>query len=137
MSSMTFRFRNWRRFGAQVDDRVVSKFLDEVADDSKKAFQKGMEGRKSGEWRTGRSGRRIRASAPGEYPAIDTRELYNSIGTRVTPDEATIGTNKFYAIFLRYGTSKMRRRKMSDDALSEGIKTARHYLKRFVKWRRL
>lgn len=137
MSGLNFRFRNWRLFGAEVDSRVVSRFLHEVADDSKEAFQKGMKGRKSGRRYSGRSGRTIRASAPGEYPAIDSGDLYDSIGTRVTPTEATIGTNMFYAIFLRHGTGKMRRRKMSDNALTEGVKTARHYLKGFVKWRRM
>lgn len=132
----TLRVKPWRPFRAVVDGRRISKFLDRVAKDSEKAFHKGMRSAKSGVIYTGRSGRRIRASSPGQYPAIDTGDLDRSISSRVTKDSATIGTSMFYAKFLREGTRMMRRRRMSDDALTEGIKTARHELKEFVKWER-
>jgi phage gpG-like protein len=132
----SIRFSGWRDFEAQKDRSVIRRFLDQVATDSEKAFKRGMRSKKSGKTYSGRSGKRIRASAAGEYPAIDTGELDASIGTRTTDTETTIGTNKFYAKFLREGTGKMARRRMSDDALTEGIKTARHRLKGFVTWKR-
>lgn len=130
------RFKPWREFAARVDQKVIRRFLDQVAKDSEKAFRRGMRGPKSGKVYSGRSGRKIKASAAGEYPAIDTGGLEGSIRTRVTATSATIGTSRFYARFLREGTRHMARRKMSDDALKEGIETARHRLKGFVKWQR-
>lgn len=47
----------------------------------------------------------------------------------------TIGTNRPYSIFLRMGTSRMARRKMSDDALKEGMRAAGR-MGRWVEWAR-
>lgn len=124
----------WRRFGVILDEKVINRFLTAVGKDAEKAFKKGMRSRKSGRVYSGRSGRRIRASAPGEYPAIDTGDLERSIKVRQRKRSVTIGTNTFYAKFLREGTRRMARRKMSDNALEEGIKTARHRLKGFAHW---
>ena len=96
-------------------------------------FKKGMRGAHSGtkNYRTGK-----KRSAGGEYPANDSGALERSIKVQERSTDVTIGTNTFYARFLRDGTRKMARRKMSDNALDEGIKTARHELKGFVKWKR-
>ena len=40
----------------------------------------------------------------------------------MTSNSVTIGTSMPYSGFLRRGTSKMARRKMSDNALEEGMK---------------
>ncbi|UPT53287.1 virion morphogenesis family protein [Synechococcus phage Yong-L2-223] len=58
-----------------------------------------------------------------------------SIRTRTTLTETTIGTNQFYSKFLRDGTRKMARRKMSDDALQEGTEEARKMRFLWVRWR--
>lgn len=134
MSGITFRFRNWRRFGARVDDRVVSRFLRETGDEATKAFQRGMDGRHSGQRYRSKTKGWHRASAPDEYPAVDSGDLRASIGTRITRYSMTIGTRMFYSRFLRFSTSKMRRRKMSDNALREGMARSRKYLSRFAKW---
>lgn len=137
MIGLTLKFKPWRDFGAVIDTRKISKFLDETGDEAKKAFQKGNRSAKSGDYYTGKSGRRIRASSPGQYPAIDTGALDASITVRRSIFSVTIGTTVFYAKFLRYGTVRMRRRKMSDNALEEGIVKSRKHLEGFVKWRRL
>jgi hypothetical protein len=64
-----------------------------------------------------------------------TGGLLGSIRTEVSASEMTIGTNQPYSIFLRQGTSRMGgRRKMSDDALKEGMQGAR--LGKWVEWSR-
>jgi phage gpG-like protein len=117
-----------------MDDRVVSRFLRETGDESERAFRRGMDGKHSGQRYRSKTKGWHRASAPMEYPAVDSSDLRGSIGTRQGRDTITIGTGMFYAKFLRYGTSKMRRRKMSDHALQEGMMKARKHLTRFVKW---
>jgi phage gpG-like protein len=126
-------FRSWRRFKAEKDKTVIKRFLHAVGDASEKAFKRGMRGAHSGteNYRTGK-----KRSAGGEYPANDSGALERSIQVRERATDVTIGTNTFYARFLRDGTRKMVRRKMSDNALTEGIRTARHELKGFVSWKR-
>jgi hypothetical protein len=129
-------FKPWREFLAVFDKRVVNDFLRAVARDSEKAFKDGIRSPKSGRMYRRSGGGSHRASAPGEYPARDTGALEASIGTTVSTWSVTIGTRRFYSRFLRDGTRKMARRKMSDSALTEGVKTARHRLKGFAKWKR-
>jgi len=74
------------------------------------------------------------ASAPGAWPNSRTGRLKSSIRSVVTSDSVTIGTSMPYSGFLRSGTSKMARRKMSDNALEEGVKAGR--LGRWVEWTR-
>lgn len=71
-----------------------------------------------------------------EYPANDTGALYRSAGKTATATRAEIGTGMFYSKFLRDGTKKMRRRKMSDTAMREGIAISRRTMKHWVEWRR-
>ena len=89
---------------------------------------------------TGRIYRRKRgyhqASAPGEFPANDTGRLLASMKRSVSSDEAKIGTNMFYAKYLREGTRKMARRKMSDDAIKEGVEVNKGRAKGWVAWRK-
>lgn len=135
---MTVRllFTAWRRFAGTIHQPTIAGFLAGLAKASERAFKRGIRSPKSGNWYYGRSKRSIQASAPGQYPAIDTGDLDASISTRTTIDSVTIGTNVFYAKFLREGTRKMARRKMSDNALSEGISTSRHKLAGFARWTR-
>lgn len=124
----------WRRFEAYRDRKVDKLFLGGVAEHSEKAFKLGIDSKKTGRIYN-RNGRRQQASAPGEYPAVDTGALRASISTRVTSDSVEIGTSPFYARFLRNGTKIMERRKMSDNAIREGVEGARHLLKGWVKWK--
>jgi phage gpG-like protein len=73
-------------------------------------------------------------SSPGAWPNSRTGRLKGSIRFEVANDSVTIGTNAPYSGFLRSGTSRMARRKMSDNALQEGMKSGR--LGRWVEWSR-
>ena len=75
------------------------------------------------------------ASAPGAWPNNRTGRLSASIRSEVTSDSVTIGTNTHYSGYLRNGTSRMARRKMSDNALEEGIRAAGR-LTKWVEWSR-
>lgn len=114
-------FKPWRPFYAKK--LPLRNWLKKIADASEEAFKSGMSGSSPG------------PSSPGAYPANRTGALSGSISSRVTANSVTIGTNVFYSIFLRTGTSKMARRKMSDSALEEGMKSAR--LTKWVEWSRL
>jgi hypothetical protein len=86
-----------------------------------------------------RGGRRHQASVnrPGaEYPANDSGRLLASLKSRQTKDSATIGTDAHYAKYLRTGTRKMARRKMSDHALTEGAEAAKGQSVGWVQWAR-
>jgi hypothetical protein len=62
-----------------------------------------------------------------------TGSLLASIKYEMGGDEVTVGSNMYYSRYLREGTLPMGgRRKMSDDALEEGMKHAR--LGRWVEW---
>jgi len=50
------------------------------------------------------------ASAPGQAPANDTGALVRSIKVEKKKNESTVYVEKDYAIYLEYGTSKMRPR---------------------------
>lgn len=104
-------FTPWNSFMARKRPLVIKKWLRDVADASDAAF-KNMK-------------QYPPASTPGEYPAIRTGKLRASIRTVVTANSATIGSNMRYSIFLRRGTSRMARRKMSDNALREGVAKSR------------
>ena len=113
-------FKPWRPFIARKKPQEVRRWLKAVGVASEAAFKN--------------MSRYPPASSPGEYPAIRTGRLRASISHVVTSNSVTIGSNMFYSIFLRMGTSKMARRKMSDDALKEGVQKAR--LGKWVEWSR-
>lgn len=117
------RFTPWRKFNAYHDKPAVKRWLHVVADRTEETFKSGM-------------GSYPPASSPGSYPSKRTGNLHGSIRKRVTDTEAEVGSNMFYSIFLRAGTSKMARRKMSDDALKEALPGARSSLGHFARWRR-
>lgn len=127
-------FKPWGRFWAKKNNKIIRQYLRAVKDKSQEIFKRGMLGPHSGRIYARRGGRLHQASAPGEYPANDTGKLLASMRGRVTQIEATIGTNMYYARFLRTGTTKMARRKMSDNALREGRQASRGKLKGFVAW---
>lgn len=118
--NLALAFRAWKRFRADGGD--YHKFLVELAREAKKTFRAGMKGPKSGVTRPGRK----QASAAGEYPAVQTGRLMASIQTRVRGNEMTIGTTAPYARYLAEGTTRMGKRKMSEDALEEAISKVRN-----------
>lgn len=130
------KFTPWGKFRAVEDKSKIRRFLKQVGEESEKAFKKGNRSSKSGIVYSRPGGSSYRASAPGEYPAMPTGRLDSSIKYVVRGNRMDIGTSVFYAKFLREGTRKMRRRKMSDDALKEGLAQARPMLEGWVEWKR-
>jgi hypothetical protein len=92
-----------------------------------------MKGKKSGRFYH-RRGKIHRASAPNEYPAIDTGHLFSTIGGEASTSKAVIGTDAPYSLYLRDGTSKMRKRAMSNHALMDSMNEVK--MGRFIKWTR-
>jgi phage gpG-like protein len=114
-------FKAWAPFHAQYDKKAFKRWLQIVARESEKAFKGGMKGYPP-------------ASSPGQYPAIRTGRLRGSVATRVTDNSVVIGTHMPYSGYLRSGTRMMKRRKMSDNALQEGIEKAKKLSKKWVGW---
>ncbi|QIW87646.1 hypothetical protein Ab1vBOLIVR4_gp129 [Agrobacterium phage OLIVR4] len=137
---MKIEFRPWKRFYASQDQRVIQRFLSEAADVVLKRLRDGLRNPpKTGKFYTGRSKRRIQASvnrALAEYPARDTGDLLRSAKRRVGRDEMEVGTGMFYSNFLRDGTSKMARRKMSDTSMEESLPKLEGKIGRFAYWKR-
>lgn len=116
------RFTPWRPFHAFRDLSRVRAFTRAVEREGVRRFKAGM-------------GHYPPASAPGAWPNRRTSRLHASVAGRSSQWEATIGSGMFYSIFLRMGTRKMARRKMSDNALREAIPAARPALRGFARWR--
>ena len=132
---MRARFQPWRAMRAEFDRKAVRAFVSDAAEATEDAFKAGM--------RSGKSGRIYRrkrgshqASAPGEYPAIDSGALIATVGKKVRAMDMEVGSSaKPYALYLRTGTGKMARRKMSDDALKEALPGVRSRLKAWARFR--
>lgn len=57
--------------------------------------------------KTGRYWKRV-SSAPGEAPAVQSGQLYNSLQMKVSGKlERTVGTTAPHGAYLEFGTSKM------------------------------
>ena len=122
MSGFTIEFSPWGKFHARKKPEAIHRWLKGIGDAGVEAFRGGM-------------GSYPGPSAPGAWPNSRTGRLRASIKSEVTSDSVTIGTSMPYSIFLRAGTSKMARRKMSDNALEEGVKAGGR-LTKWVEWAR-
>jgi hypothetical protein len=117
-----FEFRPWGRFGPVHDKNAVRRFLRDGAKIALKTFKDGLRNPPKTGRVYKRKGGLHQASinkTRAEYPARESGALLKSANSRVANDEFEIGSNMYYSRFLRDGTSKMRRRKMSDTALTE------------------
>jgi phage gpG-like protein len=114
-------FKEWAPFWAKRDKAAFKRWLKVVAQESEKAFKGGMKSYPS-------------ASRPGQYPAVRTGKLRSSVSSRVTDNSVIVGSSTPYAGYLRYGTRKMARRKMSDNALKEGMAAAKKRASKWVGW---
>lgn len=128
-----FTFTPWRRLTVKRDKRVDRIFLTGLGRAAAIRFMDAQLWPKSGRWYR-RPGRWHRASARGEYPAKDTGNLRASEDFDVTSNSVIVGNTADYSKWLRDGTTKMARRKMSDNALSESTEGARSLLKGWVRW---
>lgn len=132
---MEFIFTPWRKICAFRDRKVSSEFLRQVAKDAEAELKRGIRSPpKTGRIYQRKHGRH-QASRAGEYPANDTGRLANSAKGKSDSVSATIGTTMFYGKFLRNGTRKMARRKMSDSALGVVVPRALGRLRGFVRWK--
>lgn len=129
------QFKPWRHIQAVHDRAAIRAWLARMAQNAQRAFRAGMEASHGGRVYRRRGGRLHRASAPGDWPAVDTGALKGSIRTQSSDVQMTIGTGQFYAIFLRKGTRKMARRKMSPEALKKGREMTPMSNFRFAKFR--
>jgi hypothetical protein len=121
MTGFTIEFSPWGSFRAKKDTAEIRSWLGRVGAAAEAAFKGGM-------------GSGPGHSAPGAWPNSQTGRLKGSIRHEVSSDSVTIGSNMPYSIFLRAGTRRMARRKMSDDALKEGMQAGQ--LGRWVEWTR-
>src|SRR5262245_65258595 len=110
--SIEIIFTPWAPFFARKRPEEIRRWLQQVATASEQAF------------RSGASAAFPPPSAPGAWPHRRSGGLLGSISSYATDSEAVVGSNMPYSIFLRTGTSLMARRKMSDDALKEGMTKA-------------
>lgn len=113
-------FRQWAPFWAKRDKVAFRRWLKVVAAESEKAFKK--------------MGYYPPASSPNQYPAVRSGRLRASIKSKVTDTMVEISSNTPYAGYLRHGTRKMARRKMSDNALKEGMAAAKRRAEKWVGW---
>jgi phage gpG-like protein len=131
-----FDFIPWRKFCAFKDKKVLSLFLRSVAKDAETRLKEGIRNPpKTGVKRVGRKRASIN-NARQEFPANQTGRLLGSVTSESNANSATVGTTMYYGRYLRYGTRKMRRRRMSDDALSLVVPRSLARLRGWVVWRR-
>ena len=132
---MRMVLEGWGNLRAHYNLHRQKWWLQSVANLSRRVF---VEGIVSGP-HTGRVYRRRgglhQASAPGEFPANETGRLLSSLRTNTTANEAIIGTNTYYAHWLRNGSRRMQRRKMSDDALKAGRAGSVALARGIVHWK--
>jgi len=114
-------FQPWTQFRAVKDKSSLQAWLDAIGEAAEAAFRGGM-------------GSGPGHSAPGAWPNTQSGGLIDSINHETTSDSVTIGTSMPYSGFLRHGTSKMARRKMSDNALQEGMAAASGNMGHWVHW---
>jgi len=118
----TLDLRPWDKFHADMDERVLRVWLNEIAKESRNAFMKGA----------GRHG--PPPSRAGAWPKQVTGALRGSIKAEVQGRMVVVSTSRPYSGYLRSGTSKMGRRKMSDTALEIGMQKAENRMKHWVQW---
>jgi hypothetical protein len=113
-------FKPWGQFRAVKDPSSLQAWLEAIGAAAEAAFKGGMGG--------------------GGYPNSRTGTLMGTIGHETAADSVTVGSSRMrgsapVSLYLRHGTSKMARRKMSDNALQEGLRAAGR-LNNWVHWSR-
>jgi hypothetical protein len=122
--SIRIEFTPWHPFYARKIPGAIERWLETVGRTSVQIFKANASGG---------------PSAPGAWPGQRSGHLLSTIDYEAGVMQVTVGSNAHrgaapYSLYLREGTSRMKRRKMSDDALKEGMKSA--HLGRWVEWSR-
>ena len=125
--SITISFQPWGHFRAVKDNASIQAWLDAIGVAGVAAFKGGMGGGGP--------------SAPHAWPNSQTGALLGSISHETTSDSVTIGSSRTrgsapVSLYLRHGTSRMARRKMSDNAMQEGQQAAMGRLGHWAHWSR-
>lgn len=97
----------------RINKDQFDKLINEASEITEDAAVKMAENMKKSILTGAKSGRQYEnhtASAPGQAPANDTGALVRSIKVEKKKNESTVYVEKDYAIYLEYGTSKMRPR---------------------------
>ena len=99
---------NKAEFLKLLDDAnaITEEAADKMVENMKTSI---LSGAKSGR-QYYKNGARHTASAAGQSPANQTGDLVKSIKVSKSKNKATISISKNYAVFLEFGTSKMRPR---------------------------
>lgn len=130
-------FTPWRKFVAFRDHRVTAEFMRQTAKEFEEEYKKAIRNPPKTGRMYRRRGKMHQASRPlSEYPANDTGRLQNSAKGQSTATSATVGTTMFYGKFLREGTRRMARRKMSDNIVKANTPRALARLRGWIVWKR-
>lgn len=126
---MRLRIVGLKSFGVDFDRRVIRSYLTRVRRESRRIFTRGLTaGPHTGRVYARGAGTTHQASvnrSGAEFPHSDSGKLLASMRDRQTRDSAAIGTNVEHSLYLRQGTSKMKRRRMSVEALRDGAMLAK------------
>jgi hypothetical protein len=133
---MQFVFTPWRNFMAWRDRKVTTDFMRRTAKEVEKEYRDAIINPPKTGRMYNRRGKRHQASKPySEYPANETGRLAASVKSDSDAHSLTVGTTMYYGKFLREGTRKMARRKMSDNALRMCVPRALARLRGWVVWK--
>jgi len=104
-------------------NKITEEAADKMVENMKTSI---LSGSKSGR-QYYKNGSRHTASSPGQAPANQTGALVKSIKVKKSNNKAIISISKNYAVFLEFGTSKMRARPFIFPAF---LKTKKWFLER-------
>lgn len=128
---ISIEFKPWHPFFARKVPGAIERWLKAVGDTSIQIWKANMPQGSPGNH-----------SAAGAWPFVQSGHMKSTIDKEVTSNSVTIGSNAHrgavpYSLYLREGTpgGQMARRKMSDDALKLGMKSA--HIGRWVEWSRV
>jgi len=104
-------------------NKITEEAADKMVENMKTSI---LSGSKSGR-QYYKNGSRHTASSPGQAPSNQTGALVKSIKVKKSNNKAIISISKNYAVFLEFGTSKMRARPFIFPAF---LKTKKWFLER-------
>jgi len=133
MATVTLRFKRWGRFSSFIDRRKLRNWMAKVGSEAEKTFRDGMLGGHSGVQYPNLPNR---SSSPSEFPASQSGNLLSTLRVEIDTQKVVIGTSAEYSYWLRRGSGRMARRRMSDDALLAGARKAKANSRRWARWRK-
>lgn len=133
---MRLRFTGWRLFKAGLDEKEMQRWLETVARISAQHMREKITGPHTGKIGYRKGGGRFIRSAPGEFPANDSGELLASVKGVAFKNKAFVAANTPHSTYLRKGTRRMAKRKMTIEALAYGIRASSHLRDGFIEWLR-